>query len=95
MLHRPRKEGLGQAYIAGFREALDGGAELVFEMDADFSHDPAHLPAMIAAAEEADLVLGSRYVAGGGVRNWGPGGARQPRRLLVRAHASSGVECAT
>ena len=79
VLHRPLKKGLGQAYIAGFREALAGGAELVFEMDADFSHDPSHLPAMIAAAEEADLVLGSRYVAGGGVRHWGPG-----RRLISR-----------
>ncbi len=79
VLHRPLKEGLGQAYIAAFREALAGGAELVFELDADFSHDPSHLPAMIAAAEEADLVLGSRYVAGGGVRHWGPG-----RRLISR-----------
>ena len=79
VLHRPLKEGLGQAYIAGFREALAGGAELVFEMDADFSHDPSYLAPMIAAAEHADLVLGSRYVSGGGVRNWGPG-----RRLISR-----------
>jgi dolichol-phosphate mannosyltransferase len=71
VLHRPHKQGLGQAYIAGFRTALAGGAELVFEMDADFSHDPSYLAPMIAAAEQADLVLGSRYVAGGGVRNWG------------------------
>ena len=68
----PRKQGLGQAYIAGFGRRSTAGARLMVEMDADFSHDPAYLPAMLAAAEEADLVLGSRYVAGGGVRNWGP-----------------------
>ena len=79
VLHRPRKEGLGQAYIAGFRLALAEGAALVVEMDADLSHDPAHLPAMIAAAREADLVLGSRYVAGGAVRNWGT-----TRRMVSR-----------
>jgi len=71
VLHRPRKEGLGQAYLAGFDLALAEGAELVVEMDADFSHDPSYLPALIAAAREADLVLGSRYVRGGGIRNWG------------------------
>ena len=71
VLHRPRKDGLGQAYVAGFEVALAGGAELVVEMDADFSHDPSHLPALIGAARHADLVLGSRYVAGGGIRNWG------------------------
>lgn len=71
VLHRRTKDGLGQAYLAGFTVALSGGAELVLEMDADFSHDPAHLEALLAAAEEADLVLGSRYVAGGGVRDWG------------------------
>ncbi len=72
VLRRPRKEGLGPAYLAGFREALAGGAELVVEMDADFSHDPAYLPTLLAAAEDADLVLGSRYVEGGGVADWGP-----------------------
>jgi dolichol-phosphate mannosyltransferase len=72
VLHRPRKEGLGPAYIAGFRRALDGGAELVVEMDADLSHDPAYLPRLLGAARGADLVLGSRYVPGGGVSNWGP-----------------------
>jgi dolichol-phosphate mannosyltransferase len=72
VLHRPRKEGLGPAYIAGFREALAGGAELVLEMDADFSHDPAYLPRLIEASRRADLVLGSRYVPGGGVSDWGP-----------------------
>jgi dolichol-phosphate mannosyltransferase len=71
VLHRPRKEGLGPAYIAGFRRALAGGAELVLEMDSDFSHDPAYLPRLLEAAERADLVLGSRYVPDGGVSDWG------------------------
>jgi dolichol-phosphate mannosyltransferase len=71
VLHRQRKEGLGPAYLAGFRHALVGGAELVIEMDCDFSHDPADVPRLIAAAQEADLVLGSRYVPGGRVENWG------------------------
>src|SRR6476646_1676753 len=71
VLHRPQKEGLGPAYIAGFRRALAEGAELVVEMDADFSHDPSHLPALLAATEQADLAIGSRYVAGGGVEDWG------------------------
>jgi dolichol-phosphate mannosyltransferase len=70
VLHRSDKGGLGRAYIAGFQHALAGGAELVVEMDADFSHDPRHLQALIAAADEADLVLGSRYVPGGAVQNW-------------------------
>jgi dolichol-phosphate mannosyltransferase len=72
VLHRGRKEGLGRAYIDGFRHVLAGDAELVLEMDCDFSHDPEDVPRLIAAAEAgADLVLGSRYVPGGGVRNWG------------------------
>jgi dolichol-phosphate mannosyltransferase len=71
VLHRKRKEGLGPAYLAGFRRALELGAELVFEMDCDFSHDPAEVPRLVQAAEDADLVLGSRYVPGGGTRNWG------------------------
>ena len=70
VLRRPRKEGLGPAYVAGFRRALEGGAALVLEMDADFSHDPAYLPRLLDAAERADLVIGSRYVAGGGVSDW-------------------------
>jgi len=70
-LHRPKKEGLGPAYIAGFRRALAAGAGLVLEMDADFSHDPAYLPRLLAAAARADVVLGSRYVPGGGVTDWG------------------------
>jgi len=71
VLHRPGKEGLGPAYLAGFRRALAEGAELVLEMDCDFSHNPADVPRLVAAAADADLVLGSRYVEGGGVRNWG------------------------
>jgi len=72
VLHRSAKEGLGPAYIAGFRRALDEGAGLVLEMDCDFSHDPADVPRLIAAAEDgADLVLGSRYVPGGTIPNWG------------------------
>ena len=79
VLHRPLKEGLGRAYLAGFARALEGGAALVLEMDSDFSHDPADLPRLIAAADAADLVLGSRYVRGGGVTDWG-----LVRRLLSR-----------
>jgi len=72
VLHRARKEGLGPAYLAGFRRALADGAELVLEMDCDFSHEPAAVPRLIAAAEDgADLVLGSRYVPGGAIPNWG------------------------
>jgi dolichol-phosphate mannosyltransferase len=77
VLHRERKEGLGPAYLAGFRRALERGAELVVEMDCDFSHDPNDLPRLLAAAADADLVLGSRYVPGGGVENWG-----RARRLI-------------
>jgi dolichol-phosphate mannosyltransferase len=79
VLHRARKEGLGKAYLAGFAWALRRDYPLVLEMDADFSHDPKYLPALLAKAEEADVVLGSRYVPGGGTENWGPG-----RRLLSR-----------
>ncbi|HEV2075264.1 MAG TPA: glycosyltransferase, partial [Thermoleophilaceae bacterium] len=71
VLHRACKEGLGRAYLAGFERALAAGAGLILEMDADFSHDPAELPRLVAAAREADLVLGSRYVPGGGVADWG------------------------
>jgi len=73
VLHRERKEGLGPAYIAGFHRALDDGADLVLEMDCDFSHDPADVPKLIAACEDADLAIGSRYVPGGGTENWGRG----------------------
>ena len=71
VLHRERKEGLGPAYIAGFRRALADGAELILEVDCDFSHDPNDVPRLIAAAADADVVLGSRYVRGGRVRDWG------------------------
>jgi dolichol-phosphate mannosyltransferase len=72
VLHRTRKDGIGRAYVAGFAEALVQGAGFLMEMDADLSHDPADLPRLVAAAEAgADLVLGSRYVDGGGVENWG------------------------
>lgn len=74
VLHRAGKEGLGPAYVAGFGRALADGAELIVQMDADFSHDPADVPRLIAAASGpggADLVLGSRYVPGGGVGDWG------------------------
>jgi len=74
VLHRPRKEGLGPAYIEGFRVALADGADYVLTMDCDFSHDPADVPRLVAAGENgADVVIGSRYVPGGGTQNWGIG----------------------
>ncbi|MGH2884043.1 MAG: polyprenol monophosphomannose synthase [Solirubrobacteraceae bacterium] len=79
VLHRAVKSGLGHAYGAGFGWALTSGADLVIQMDADFSHDPKYLGDLIAAAEHEDLVLGSRYVEGGGVRDWG-----LLRRLISR-----------
>jgi dolichol-phosphate mannosyltransferase len=79
VLHRATKTGLGHAYLAGFARALSGDAEIVIEMDADFSHDPLYLGALLEAANEADLVLGSRYVEGGGVEDWG-----LVRRLISR-----------
>ncbi|MFL5969418.1 MAG: polyprenol monophosphomannose synthase [Gaiellaceae bacterium] len=89
VLHRERKEGLGPAYLAGFRRALADGAELVLEMDCDFSHDPDDVPRLVAAAADADVVLGSRYVPGGAVRDWGllrrfvsAGGSWYARTLL-------------
>jgi dolichol-phosphate mannosyltransferase len=89
VLHRPRKEGLGPAYLAGFRRALADGAERILEMDCDFSHDPKDVPRLIAATEEADLALGSRYVEGGQTANWGAvrraisaGGSLYARMLL-------------
>ncbi len=81
VLHRPRKEGIGRAYLAGFDRALETGAELVLEMDCDFSHDPADVPRLIATCEDgADVALGSRWVEDGGTENWGLG-----RRLISRA----------
>ena len=79
VLHRAGKEGLGKAYLAAFAWALARDYGLVLEMDCDFSHDPKYLPGMLAAAERADLVLGSRYVDGGGTVNWGAG-----RKLISR-----------
>jgi dolichol-phosphate mannosyltransferase len=70
VLHRPAKEGLGKAYLAGFRWGLDQGYQRLLEMDADFSHDPKFLPAMIAATDSADLAIGSRYKSGVNVINW-------------------------
>jgi dolichol-phosphate mannosyltransferase len=99
VLHRPNREGLGPAYLAGFRQVLAEGAELVAEMDCDFSHDPADLPRLVQATAEADLALGSRYVPGGGVRDWGlfrrvvsRSGCLYARALLgIRVHdATSG-----
>jgi dolichol-phosphate mannosyltransferase len=89
VLHRAHKEGIGPAYVAGFGRALDEGAELVAQMDADLSHDPADLSRLIEAAAGADLVLGSRYVDGGAVADWGPlrraisrGGSAYARAVL-------------
>ena len=101
VLHRPRKEGLGRAYIAGFQHALADGAELVLEMDCDFSHDPADVPRLIAATERADVAIGSRYVAGGGTENWGllrrlisQGGSLYTRMFLMPVHdPTSGFKC--
>ena len=79
VLHRERKEGIGPAYVAAFRHLFAGDTELILEMDCDFSHDPGDVPRLIAAADDADLVLGSRYVRGGGTENWG-----QLRRFVSR-----------
>ncbi len=102
VLHRPRKEGLGRAYVDGFRHVLASGAELVLEMDCDFSHDPADVPRLIAAVENgADLALGSRYVEGGGTTDWGlvrrlisRGASIYTRVLLMPIHdATGGFKC--
>ena len=102
VMHRGRKEGLGPAYIAGFNSALDAGAELIVQMDADFSHNPADLPKLLGAAENADLVLGSRYVLGGAIERWGRRreaisrlGSRYARAMLgVEIHdLTSGFKC--
>jgi dolichol-phosphate mannosyltransferase len=102
VLHRNAKTGLGHAYLAGFSHALAGDAELVIEMDADFSHDPRYLEQMLAAARDADMVLGSRYVDGGGTENWGivrrlisRGGSLYARTILgVQIHdLTGGFKC--
>ena len=97
VLHRPRKEGLGRAYLDGFRWALARDYELVLEMDCDFSHDPRAVPSLLAAARAgADLVLGSRYCPGGRRRELGPRAAPDlDRRLPVCAHAARRRACAT
>ncbi len=88
-MHRETKEGLGPAYIAGFRRALAEGAGLILQMDSDFSHEPAYLPRLLEAAGRADLALGSRYVPGGDVADWGAvrraisrGGSAYAQRML-------------
>jgi dolichol-phosphate mannosyltransferase len=102
VLHRSQKEGLGKAYIAGFRWALDHGYDLIFEMDADFSHDPRFLPAFLDAVQDADLVIGSRYKTGVNVINWPISrlllslGANQYARLvtgLPLADSTGGFKC--
>ncbi|MGZ4143020.1 MAG: polyprenol monophosphomannose synthase [Actinomycetota bacterium] len=87
VLHRPGKAGLGPAYVAGFRDGLARDYEALIEMDADLSHDPADVPRLIAAAQTADLVLGSRYAPGGGTRNWSKGRERLSRAGNTYARA--------
>ncbi|MBC8453925.1 polyprenol monophosphomannose synthase [PVC group bacterium] len=89
VLHRNKKSGLGRAYIAGFRWAIEKKYDLIFEMDADFSHDPAELPNFMRAAENADLILGSRYVSGIRITNW------PLRRLLLSKCAALYVKLIT
>ena len=86
-LHRERKEGLGRAYVAGFRKAIELGAERIVQMDCDFSHDPADIPRLLA--EDADLVIGSRYVAGGGTPGW------PFRRRLISRLGGMFIRCVT
>ena len=102
VLHRERKEGLGPAYLAGFRRELADGAELVLEMDCDFSHDPHDVPRLIDATRDADVALGSRYVRGGAIRNWGSvrrfvsfGGSAYARILLATSlhDLTGGFKC--
>src|SRR4051794_31265669 len=70
-MHRVEKQGLGRAYVDGFQQALERDAQRIVQMDSDWSHDPKYLPGMVDALDKYDLVIGSRYVKGGGVRNWG------------------------
>jgi dolichol-phosphate mannosyltransferase len=102
VLHRPAKEGLGRAYIAGFHQVLAGDTDYVLQMDCDFSHKPADVPRLIAAVEAgADLAIGSRYVAGGGTSNWGlfrqvlsRGASVFTRLILMPVHdATGGFKC--
>ena len=89
VLHRPGKQGLGRAYVQGFQWALERGFELIVQMDCDFSHDPKAIPSLLAAAEENDLVLGSRYIGGIRVMNW------PMSRLLLSTGASQYVHLVT
>jgi glycosyltransferase involved in cell wall biosynthesis len=102
VIHRPGKLGLGTAYTAGFREAIADGAELILTMDADFSHDPCYLPGLLEASHRHDLVIGSRYVPGGGVKNWGASrrflswGANSLAHVVLGLHArdcTAGFRC--
>jgi dolichol-phosphate mannosyltransferase len=101
VLHRPAKDGLGRAYLAGFRRALADGADLVLEMDCDFSHDPDEVPRLTAAAADAELVIGSRYVPGGSIPSWGfvrrmisRAASLYTRALLMPVHdPTSGFKC--
>ena len=102
VLHRDAKRGLGTAYVAGFKQALDRGYDYVFEMDADFSHDPADLPRLLEAAQGADVAIGSRWVPGGGAPNWSwlrtfisRGGSLYARLILgiPIADLTSGFKC--
>ncbi len=102
VIHRAGKLGLGTAYVAGFRQAIADGADVILTMDADFSHHPRYLPALIEASRRYDLVIGSRYVRGGGVEHWGPErkllswGANRLAHLIVGLHArdcTAGFRC--
>ncbi|MDH7568638.1 MAG: polyprenol monophosphomannose synthase [Armatimonadota bacterium] len=84
VLHRPTREGLGRAYTDAFQRMVAAGYDPILQMDADLSHDPASLPRLLSAIEGCDLVLGSRYVPGGGVRNWGV-----LRRLISRCGSAA------
>jgi dolichol-phosphate mannosyltransferase len=102
VLHRPGKQGLGTAYIQGFQLAIAHGFDRIFEMDADFSHDPQYLPAFLRAAENAELVIGSRYIPGGSTPNWSAlrrfisGGGNTFARAMLRLpvhDCTSGFRC--
>lgn len=102
VVHRAGKLGLGTAYIAGFKKALNAGANLIFTMDADFSHHPKYIPAMVELAKTNHVVIGSRYVPGGGVENWEwyreflSWGANHFARLMLGLHAhdcTAGFRC--
>ena len=92
VLHREKKQGLGRAYLAAFRWALEHGYQYIIEMDADFSHDPNYVPKLLDGAKDADLVLGSRYVQGGGTLNWGAGRRAISRGGSLYARTILGVD---